>query len=96
MKVKVKKKRRWILNLSILLILFILIFQLIVIQINILDKKNELSSLQEELSSLQSQNDSLQSQIDNGLSDSYIENVAREKLNYVSPFERIFIDIIGK
>ena len=38
----------------------------------------------------------MQQQLDEGVTDEYIEEVAREQLGYVSPFERVFVDVAGE
>lgn len=41
-------------------------------------------------------NDALRDQIENGVSDEYIASVARDKLGYAMPGERVFIDSSSK
>lgn len=97
MKVKKKRKKiKWIFNMGVFVILAVIISQIVVLRININDKKSELNSLKNEEESLKSYNQTLQNELNGSLNDQYIEKVAREKLNYVSPFERVFINVIGQ
>lgn len=54
---------------------------------------SELDTLIEEQTVI---NDALRDQLENGVSDEYIASVAREKLGYALPGERIFIDSSSK
>ena len=63
----------------------------------------ELSSKQQELNAVTVQverqtekNAELSHLKDSGDEDAYVERIAREKLGYVRPDERVFVDITGK
>ncbi len=94
MQTKTKRKTRSILfKLALLLLLAVVVFQLVNLQMQISKKSDELQTLQQQVEQQEQENEQLQSQLDNGITDEYIEKIAREKLGYVSPFERIYVDI---
>lgn len=90
---KAKKKKFWLVRLAALIFISAICVQLINIQSQLSNKKQELANLQQQLSNQLEENDELQKTLDTGINDEYVEKVAREKLGYVSPFERVFIDI---
>lgn len=96
---EVKKKRKktaLLFKLALLLIAIISAVQLISIHSSISEKEEQLAALEQELAATTAENEQLQKQLDEGVTDEYIEDVAREQLGYVSPFERIFIDVAGE
>ena len=66
-------------------------------QIQIGQKKQELSVVQQQLTVQNLKNEELKSVLENGSTDSndFIERKAREELNYVKPNERVFVNISG-
>ena len=94
---KVKKKKTALFfKLALLLIAIISAVQLISIHSSISEKEEQLAALEQELAATTAENEQLQQQLEQGVTDEYIEDVAREQLGYVSPFERIFIDVAGE
>lgn len=90
---KAKKKKFWLVRLAALIFIAAIGVQLINIQSQLSNKKQELASLQQQLSTQLEENEELQKTLDTGINDEYVEKIAREKLGYVSPFERVFIDV---
>ncbi len=90
---KARKKKFWLFRLSLLIVTVAIGVQIITIQSQLAAKKQELSNLKQQLQTQNQENEELQKTIDSGINDEYVEKVAREKLGYVSPFERVFIDI---
>ena len=70
-----------------------LVVQIVSIHVNISQKQRELGVLREKVDVQIHQNQSLQKQLDFGVTDKYIAELARKKLNLVLPSERIFIDV---
>ena len=70
-----------------------LVFNLVGVQTSISKKSHELDALREKVKTQTKKNELLQQQLDFGITDEYIAKVAREKLNLVSPLERVFIDV---
>lgn len=93
---KKKKKTALFFKLALFLIAIISAVQLISIHSSISEKEEQLAALEQELAATTAENEQLQQQLDQGVTDEYIEDVAREQLGYVSPFERIFIDVAGE
>lgn len=67
----------------------------VIMQLDIADRKANIKLAQVELSNQQYLNDEIQSILDSGNSSEYIMRIAREKLGFVFPNERVFIDING-
>lgn len=73
-----------------------LVISLVVSQVEVTVKKQQLASLEQQAVQQQSQNTELQRLMNAGDGTEYIERVARDRLNYASPDERVFIDMSGK
>lgn len=65
-------------------------------QVEISAKKQQLETLQQQLANQQAQNDELSRVLESGSDEELIERVARDKLGYAKPNERVFVDITGK
>ena len=93
-KIMIKRKRRkFVLRLLFVICVMWLVFNLVSIQASISKKHRELNVLKEKVSIQTKQNELLQRQLDFGITDEYIAKVAREKLNLLSPLERVFVDV---
>ncbi len=88
-----RKFRKWIFRIFLMFFAVCLVVQIVNIHINISQKQRELVALQEKVDVQVRQNQSLQKQLDFGVTDKYIAELARKKLNLVLPSERIFIDV---
>ncbi len=60
---------------------------------DIKDRKNKVDELNAQYEQQVAENERLQDVIDNSDKDSYIERVAREKLGYVKPGEKVYYNI---
>ena len=69
---------------------------LIVSQVDIMVKRQQLDSLNAELTRQIEENTELERLYSAGESDEYIERIARDRLGYVAPDERIYIDMSGE
>ena len=67
-------------------------FTLISLQIDISKKRNEINGLSDSIAEQRVRNDALSTTIENSMQDDNIAQIAREKLGYVSPGERVFVD----
>ena len=95
--IRIKKKTKARLcKLALILLTAIVVIQLISLQNSISQKQQQLVSLETKTSELSAENEQMQQQLDEGVTDEYIEEVAREQLGYVSPFERVFVDVAGE
>lgn len=91
----IRKRKRNSLIFKIAVIIFVVAIgvQIVSLQSQISDKKQEAAALQQQLDAQVEENQEMQAQLDAGVNDDYIQKVAREDLGYVSPFERVFVDI---
>ncbi len=92
-----RRRRSWILRLALLAFAVYIIVSIVNQQIQIGQKKQELSVVQQQLTVQNLKNEELKSVLENGSTDSndFIERKAREELNYVKPNERVFVNISG-
>ena len=88
-----KKNKKLVLRLLFAVFATWLVLNLVSVQTNISKKQRELNLLKEKLTIQTKQNELLQRQLNFGITDEYIAKVAREKLNLLSPLERVFIDV---
>lgn len=88
-----RKFSRWIFRIFLIFCAVCLVVQIVNIHINISQKQRELNALHEKVNVQIRQNQLLQKQLDFGVTDQYIAELARKKLNLVLPSERIFIDV---
>lgn len=65
-------------------------------QLQVASMRRELDSVTTELNQRKNENLELQNILARGDENAYIERVAREKLGYAWPDERVFIDITGQ
>ena len=88
-----RKLMKWVFRIFLIFFAVCLAVQIVNIYINISRKQRELVALREKVDMQVRQNQSLQKQLDFGVTDKYIAELARKKLNLVLPSERIFIDV---
>ena len=101
MKKKINKKEKKsfsqiMLRLGTFCIMAYLASTLVFTQVEIMVKKQELEAVKLTLARQLQDNEELQRLIASGDEADYIERIAREKLGYAAPGERVFIDISGK
>ncbi len=60
------------------------------------EKRQELQNMQERLQLQQQQNDELSRVLESGSDLEIIERVARDRLGYAKPNERVFVDVNGQ
>jgi cell division protein FtsB len=94
-KVKKKHKKRNIaIKFSVFVFVVYLFVSLVSLQVDLYNKKKELTQLQAQTQEVEFKN----SEVDNILKSDdveYIKKIAREKLGFVSPGERVFVDVSG-
>lgn len=88
-----KKFKKLVFRLLFVVFAMWLVFNLVGVQTSISKKSHELDALREKVKAQAKKNEMIQQQLDFGITDEYIAKVAREKLNLVSPLERVFIDV---
>ena len=89
-----KKKRQKNIIFKIALIVFAVAVstELISLQVSIASKK----TMEQKVAQQMKENEELQALIDGGMDPAYAERIAREKLGYVAPNERVFVDVNGE
>lgn len=88
-----KKKHSFILSLALLLAVGYFVISFVSTQLDIREKEKEAAALQEQITQQVAENERLQAVVDGGDESEYIERVAREKLGYVMPDEKVYYDI---
>ncbi|MEG0616622.1 MAG: septum formation initiator family protein [Oscillospiraceae bacterium] len=73
-----------------------LVISLITVQVDIVSKRHELAERQVTLQEQIAQNTELRRTLENSSTEETIERLARDKLGYARPDERVFVDMSGK
>ena len=87
---------RFFLRAGLVLIGGYLVAGLVFNQVDIAAKQKELPDLENQLEQQRQQNDELERVLESGSDQEIIERVARDKLGYAKPNERVFIDVTGQ
>lgn len=87
---------RFFLRAGLVLIGGYLVAGLVFNQMDIAAKQKELQDLENQLEQQRQQNDELERVLESGSDQEIIERVARDKLGYAKPNERVFIDVTGQ
>ena len=87
---------RFFLRAGLVLIGGYLVAGLVFNQVDIAAKQKELQDLENQLEQQRQQNDELERVLESGSEQEIIERVARDKLGYAKPNERVFIDVTGQ
>ena len=66
------------------------------LQLQIAEKKEEQARLQAQIEEQELRNAEIKALLESENSDEYVARIAREKLGYISPGERVFVDISSK
>ena len=93
---KKKNPGKLIIRLCLVLFAIYVVYNLVVLHMQINEKNQELAALEAEIYSQNLVNQQLEENATAKLTDEEIAEIAREKLGYSLPGERIFIDITGK
>lgn len=89
-------KGSFLLKVAIFFLACFVVFSLVNSQIQINNKKAELSNINEELAVVQVRNEELQYELNQNYAlEDHAEKSARRELNYAKPGEKIFVDIGG-
>ncbi|HEX3026463.1 MAG TPA: septum formation initiator family protein [Clostridia bacterium] len=89
-----KHRKSLVLRIAVGVFIAYLAVTLVGQQIQIRKKQNELVSLSKQYTAQKAKNDEIQRLL-SGDKNEYIKSIARDKLNYVNPNERIYIDVSG-
>ena len=87
------QSKSFILTLALVLLVGYFVITIIGLQFKIRDAKTEKDQLTDALQMQLAENNKLQSIVESEDKSDYIEQVAREKLGYVMPGEKVFYDV---
>lgn len=88
-----KAKHSFILSLALLLVAGYFVIGLVQSQMDIREKQNEIAAAKAQYQQELDENERLQAVANGGDQSAYMERVAREKLGYVMPDEKVYYDI---
>lgn len=86
----------WLIRLGVVGVSLSLLVAFFQGQAQVAGKEQELAELQIQVQQQTQENQELQQLIDSGDEDAFVERIAREKLGYARPNERVFLDIAGE
>lgn len=72
-----------------------LIVGIVVNQVSISSKEQALDSVRQRLAQQQAENEELSRVLEGGSEEEIVERVARDRLGYARPDERVFVDVNG-
>lgn len=90
---KKKQSRSFILTLGLVLLVGYFVITIIGLQLSIRERKGVLEQMQSAYEQQLEQNDRLQAIVNSEDKSDYIEQIAREKLGFVMPGEKVFYDV---
>lgn len=90
-----KRKANWLMRTALLCSIAYVVVTLIGMQVEVNEKRRYLVSVEREVYRQQAENAEIKRILDGGTDREYIERVARDKLGYAYPDEKIFIDRSG-
>ena len=95
-KTRAKALRRLVLYLGAVFLCGYLALTLVFSQMDIVVKRRQLEALDGQIAAQQQKNTELESLLKTEGGKAYLEKIAREKLQYAQPGERVFVDMTGK
>lgn len=90
-----KKPKNILLKIALFVFIVYIVGLLINVQAQIRDKRAAYNAVQEQIASEKANNERLLSVMETD-DEEYIERIARERLGYAKPGDRVFVDISGK
>ena len=90
---KKKQSRSFILTLGLVLLVGYFVITIIGLQLSIKDRQGVLEQMQSAYEQQLEQNDRLQAIVDSEDKSDYMEQIAREKLGFVMPGEKVFCGV---
>lgn len=86
----------WLIRLLLLTFMAYAAYNVIAINVRIADKQAQKAQLQAQINQQMLENQEISENLEGEFSDEEIAELARDKLGYSLPGERIFVDITGK
>ncbi len=90
---KRKQKKSFILSLGIVLLVGYFVITIIGLQLNIRERQDVLEQKNSVYEEQLEQNEHLQSIVDSDDKSEYLEQIARERLGFIMPGEKVFYDV---
>ena len=90
-----KKKKSMILRLLLIAVVVYVAVSFVQLQLDLSEKRLELASVEKAVTEQLLENQELEAMLTARQEDDYIEWVARERLDYAFPDEKVFVDISG-
>ena len=87
-----KRKKSIIIRLAVLCFIVFITFLLVDMQIEVNTKRRQLAQLQSDIEAQKLENAESQRLLELGDDEEYIEKIARDKLGYAYPDEKVFVD----
>ena len=89
-----KNKKNTLIRVALAFLCLYAIVMLVHVQIEISDKKSEIAEIKKQIALQQIENQKMKDALENDNPD-YIEQAARNELDYAKPGEKVFVDISG-
>ncbi len=89
-----KAKKNIFIKISVFVFTCYLLISLVSLQVDVYNGHNKLNNIKAQTEQIKMKNQELENILNNN-NDEYIKKIAREKLGYVSPGERVFVDVSG-
>jgi len=83
-------------RLGLVCLMAYLVVALVSAQVDLVAKRQQLDSVTQQVQQQQTKNDELQRTLGTDDENAYVERIARDKLGYALPDERIYVDMSGQ
>lgn len=83
-------------KLALLLVSVWAAFTIVSLQLKIMAKEKEMSELQQQIDAQELENRQIQDVLNSGDDAEYIARIARDKLGYITPGQKVFVDSSSK
>ena len=90
-----RRKANWLMRIFVLCFVAYVAISLIGMQVEVTAKRRYLASVEREIYRQEQENAEIKRILDGGTDREYIERIARDKLGFAYPDEKIFIDRSG-
>ena len=89
------KRKSFMLRVCIFAFAVYAVVSLVSMQINLADRRRQLSQLEQRVETQRLANKELERQLAQGMDEEYVERIARERLGFIAPDEIVYIDVSG-
>lgn len=95
LKIKKRLKKYKIFEIIIFLFIACIFISILKLRSQINQKQEQLYNFEKDIINVQSENDEIRDILNSGNEKEYIEKIAREKLGFIHPSEKVYIDAFG-